>query len=73
MQHSMTVGTNRTQILDWIDLVFHTDLGQRTKVVYVNESFRSQTVNISKIDPADTASSAMNFLAPSNGLKVALV
>jgi len=68
MQHRMTVGTHRAEVSDGIHDVLTTQVGERTQVMDVDESFNLRPVDQSKAKSANAATcSVMLDTCPTRG------
>lgn len=55
MQDGMTIGANRAQIPNRIQLVFFSDFPKRLQVVYMNETFSEDAIEPREVDATDHA------------------
>ncbi|RUL82216.1 hypothetical protein [Tautonia sociabilis] len=73
MNNRMTVGADRAKVFDGIDLVCASDVGERAKVVNVNEPLGNLPIDVPEADLADATSRAVMFKAPTAGVRAAFV
>ncbi len=53
MKHRMTVRADRTQVLNWINLVCRSDLGELAEMMDMDKPGSNRTVNALKIKSAN--------------------
>ncbi|OJB12972.1 hypothetical protein BGV48_12160 [Burkholderia ubonensis] len=75
VEHRMTVRADGTQIGDRIDLMFFLVLGQRSKVMYVNETLAQRTILCAEIEGADNTrrSPVLDTLSASFGISLVTI
>lgn len=73
MDHCVAVSANRYQIFNWIHLVLASHLTQRDYVVDVDEVLADFSIELSKIEGADSALIPVVFNAPSSRHRVTFV